>query len=378
MRIAHTADWHLGKIVNGFSMLEDQNHTLNWMVDDFRDRKIDILVMAGDLYDRANPPKEAVDLANQIFTRLIEELKIPVLVIAGNHDSAERIEYGNRLLEKTGLYIEGKLKQDTRKISIADADFWLVPFADYLHGRQVLGQTQLKNYEEVTRLQVNRIKEEMDSQRLNILLFHGYIINGQPDSVEDSDSERPLSMGGTEYISASLFEDFDYVALGHLHKGQKVKSNRIMYAGSPLKYSKSESQHKKAYSIVDIEKDSINVEKIATNQLRDLRVIRGKLEDLMADSSDDYIFVELTDDSYQLNAMQRLRSAYPYAMGLEYPERKTARKSKKEFTREVVNKRELPDLFTDYYQSTRDKAPSKEQEKIIDATYDIVLKEDQA
>ena len=327
MRILHTADWHIGKIVNEFSMLEDQKAVLHALVDKVKELEVDVLIMAGDLYDRAIPPKEAVTLANSIFNRLIKEAGIPVLVIAGNHDSNERLQYGAELLAGSQLFIEGTVKKDVRKVTIDNVNFYLLPFADHVTIRQLFEDKEIRDLKDATRKQVESITSEMNLDEVNVLIAHGYIVNGVKESVEVSDSERPLSIGTAEYVDVNIFDDFDYVALGHLHKAQKVKSENVRYSGSPLKYSKSEVRHKKQFALLDIDKDTFNVEMIEIKTERDMKVLKGTFNELMADESEDYIFFELEDNNYVMDAMNQLRRRYPYAMGLQY----TAQKERKEF-----------------------------------------------
>lgn len=349
MRILHTADWHIGKIVNEFSMLEDQEYYLNQLVDKVKQLNVDVLIMAGDLYDRAIPPKEAVTLANRIITRLIKEVKVPVLAIAGNHDSNERLEYGAELLETSDLFIEGTLKKTTRKVTIDGVNFYLLPFADHVTIRQLLEREDIKDLEDATKVQVESIKAEMNLDEVNILIAHGYIVNQTKDSVEDSESERPLSIGTAEFVDASIFEDFDYVALGHLHKAQKVKWDKVRYSGSPLKYSKSEVPHKKKSWILEIEKDRLDIEPVEIEPLRDMQVIRGSFNTLMESESKDYVFFELEDKDYVMDAMNQLRRRYPFAMGLEYIGRERSDVDAAKQTQQTLQKKTMVELFEDFY-----------------------------
>jgi len=374
MRILHTADWHIGKIVNEFSMLEDQEAVLHALVDRVKELDVDVLIMAGDLYDRAIPPKEAVTLANDIFNRLIREAGIPVLAIAGNHDSNERLEYGAELLAGSQLYIEGTVKKDVRKVTIDGVNFYLLPFADHVTIRQLLEDDEIKDLQDATRVQVESIKSAMDPNEVNILIAHGYIVNGAKDSVEASDSERPLSIGTAEYVDVNLFDDFDYVALGHLHKAQKVKTDRVRYSGSPLKYSKSEVRHKKQHVLLDITKDDFNFEMIEVKPERDMKVLKGTFDELMQDESDDYIFFELEDQNYVMDAMNQLRRRYPYAMGLEYTAQKERQKSSQEAKQEAIEKRSLLDLFDDFYSKFKQNPLDDKQKEAIHETWEQALK----
>lgn len=372
MKILHTADWHIGKIVNEFSMLEDQEEILHKLVDDVKEMAVDVVIMAGDLYDRAIPPKEAVVLATTIFTRLVREAGIPVLAIAGNHDSNERLEYGAELLASSDLYIEGTLKKTVRKVTIKEANFYLLPFADHVTIRKLLEDDDIKNLEDATQKQIESIKEEMNFDELNILIAHGYVVNGGKESVEDSDSERPLSIGTAEYVNVELFEVFDYVALGHLHKAQKVKTDRVRYSGSPLKYSKSEAKHKKQHLLVDVTKDTIEIESLPTEPKRDLKVLKGSFDELMQGESEDYIFFELTDDHYVTDAMHQLRRRYPFAMGLEYTTRKERQSKETTRTHELAEQKNVLDLFDDFYEHFKDQPLDEERKRVVNAIWETV------
>lgn len=374
MRILHTADWHIGKIVNEFSMIEDQAMVLHALVEKVKELDVDVLIMAGDLYDRAIPPKEAVVLATDIFNRLIQEAGIPVLAIAGNHDSNERLEYGAELLAGSRLYIEGTVKKDVRKVTIDGVNFYLLPFADHVTIRQILENEEIKDLQDATGAQIESIKATMNPEEVNILIAHGYIVNGVKESVEASDSERPLSIGTAEYVDVNLFDTFDYVALGHLHKAQKVKTDRVRYSGSPLKYSKSETRHKKQHVLIDIDKEKCDIEMIEIKPERDMQVLKGSFEELMQSESEDYIFFELEDRNYVMDAMNQLRRRYPYAMGLEYTSQKESRESSQATKQEAIEKRNLFELFGDFYAEYRVNPLDENQKEAIQQTWDQALK----
>lgn len=349
LRILHTADWHLGKIVNEYSMIEDQRYFLHELVNTIKTLKIDVIIIAGDLYDRSLPAKEAVALADEVLTRMIRELSIPVLVIAGNHDSNERIEYGSRLFTENGLYMEGTIKPITRKVTIKNINFYLAPFGDPLYVREIVKKPDIRTMEDVTRHQVEQIKKDLKLDEVNIFIGHGYVINGTEQSVEASDSERPLSIGTAEYVPVEIFDCFDYVALGHLHKPQKVKDEHVRYSGSILKYSKSECLHKKQVSLVEIGKNHLEVTPIYIQPLRDMRIIRGYFEDILKGQSEDYLFFELEDELLISDTMNRLRHKYPNAMGLEYIHQKESFHSNLRHNQNDLKTISFPDLFEDFY-----------------------------
>lgn len=366
MRLLHTADWHIGKIVNEFSMLEDQEYFLDQMIKKLKTIELDALIMAGDLYDRSMPSKEAVSLANKVLTRLIQEVNVPVLVIAGNHDSSERVEYGADLLATNRLYIEGTVKEVTRKVTIKGVNFYLLPFADYAYTRELLQVETIKSLEDATRVQIETIKKEMDPEEINVLIAHGYVINLSNDTSETTDSERPLSIGTAEYVSVELFEDFDYVALGHLHKAQKVKYDRVRYSGSLLKYSKSEARHKKQLSLVTLEKDHVEIESIYIKPKRDMRIVKGLFDEIMEQQSEDYLFFELLDENFVIDAMNQLKRRYPNAMGLEYVAKKEREENSSIKHQEQLEKLSIQDIFADFYTHYKEKNLTDERKDIID------------
>lgn len=366
MRLLHTADWHIGKIVNEFSMLEDQEYFLDQMIKKLKTIELDALIMAGDLYDRSMPSKEAVSLANKVLTRLIQEVNVPVLVIAGNHDSSERVEYGADLLATNRLYIEGTVKEVTRKVTIKGVNFYLLPFADYAYTRELLQVETIKSLEDATRVQIETIKKEMDPEEINVLIAHGYVINLSNDNSETTDSERPLSIGTAEYVSVELFEDFDYVALGHLHKAQKVKYDRVRYSGSLLKYSKSEARHKKQLSLVTLEKDHVEIEPIYIKPKRDMRIVKGLFDEIMEQQSEDYLFFELLDENFVIDAMNQLKRRYPNAMGLEYVAKKEREENSSIKHQEQLEKLAIQDIFADFYTHYKEKNLTDERKDIID------------
>lgn len=377
MRILHTADWHLGKIVNEFSMLDLQESYLKDLVQKTKELEVDVVIMAGDLYDRSIPPKEAVSLANKVFTRLTQEVGVPVLVIAGNHDSNERVEFGAEMFVGSQLFIEGTTKESVRKVTIADVNFYLLPYDDHRNIRNVIGDESIRNPEEALIAQLEKIKEEWDPEAVNVLLYHGFMVNKSADEeLETSDSERTLSVGTVEYVPASLVKNFDYVALGHLHKAQRVKGEHIRYSGSPLKYSKSEANYRKQDLLVDLTKDNLLVESLEIKPEKDLRVVRGLFEEILEDSSEDYIFFELEDVSFVLDAMNRLRRKYPYAMGLEYIYQQEKDKHALNHTRKKLKTFKPEELFSDFYKENTQNVLNEAQLEAVTKTFEEIRREE--
>lgn len=379
MRFLHTADWHIGKIVHEQSMLADQAYILEQLIEQVAQYEVDAVLMAGDLYDRSLPPKEAVALVNQTLSRLINELEVPVFIIAGNHDSNERIEYLSEVAEAKQLYMEGTLKAYTRKVSLKEADIYMMPYADYVLIRQALDQPEIRTIEEAVAAQVEQItsSDEFDRSRINMVMFHGYVISGSRTSLEESDSERPLSIGTAEWIDQSIFDAFDYVALGHLHKGQKVGSNCIRYSGSPLKYSKSEATHQKKSFIIDIDHDSLEVTPVPLIPKRDMRIVRGTFDDLMQqDWSDDYIFIELTDDRFIRDAMSRLRGQFPQILGLEYVNLRVDQSTYQTARSQDLKRQSIESLFSDFFEQYTEHALDEPRREVVREIVRLVEQEE--
>lgn len=379
MRFLHTADWHIGKIVHEQSMLADQAYILEQLIEQVEEYEVDAVLMAGDLYDRSLPPKEAVSLVNQTLSRLINELEVPVFIIAGNHDSNERIEYLSGVAEAKQLYMEGTLKAHTRKVSLKEADIYMMPYADHVLIRQALDQPEIRTIEEAVAAQVEQItsSDEFDRSRINMVMFHGYVISGSRTSLEESDSERPLSIGTAEWIDQSIFDAFDYVALGHLHKGQKVGSNRIRYSGSPLKYSKSEATHQKKSFIIDIDRDSLEVTPVPLIPKRDMRIVRGTFDDLMQqDWSDDYIFIELTDDMFIQDAMSRLRGQFPQILGLEYVNLRADQSTYQTARSQDLKRQSIESLFSDFFEQYTEHTLDEPRREVVREIVRLVEQEE--
>lgn len=379
MRFLHTADWHIGKIVHEQSMLADQAYILEQLIEQVEEYEVDAVLMAGDLYDRSLPPKEAVSLVNQTLSRLINELEVPVFIIAGNHDSNERIEYLSGVAEAKQLYMEGTLKAYTRKVSLKEADIYMMPYADHVLIRQALDQPEIRTIEEAVAAQVEQItsSDEFDRSRINMVMFHGYVISGSRTSLVESDSERPLSIGTAEWIDQSIFDAFDYVALGHLHKGQKVGSNRIRYSGSPLKYSKSEATHQKKSFIIDIDHDSLEVTPVPLIPKRDMQIVRGAFDDLMQqDWSDDYIFIELTDDMFIQDAMSRLRGQFPQILGLEYVNLRADQSTYQTARSQDLKRQSIESLFSDFFEQYTEHTLDEPRREVVREIVRLVEQEE--
>ncbi|WP_099158301.1 exonuclease SbcCD subunit D [Virgibacillus ndiopensis] len=321
MKIVHTADWHLGKIVNSVHMTEEQEYILNQLLEIIKSEQPDVIIIAGDLYDRAIPPKEAVEVLNKILTSLIVDFKIPVLAIAGNHDSPDRLEFGNQLFRTQQLYMETKLTEQLKPIVLYDSfgpvHFHLIPYVEPAEVRQLLDDDTINSHHSAFEAIINTIKQSNNMSDRHVFVGHAFLAGGM-----ESESEERLSMvGGSPYIDVSLFSDFSYVAFGHLHQAQRVTSDVIRYSGSILKYSFSEANHRKSVTIVDLDENgNCDLSIIPLIPKHDMRVVEGYFDKLINDpigKTDDYLHIRLLDEGQIIDPMNKLRKVYPNILRLE-------------------------------------------------------------
>lgn len=380
MKIVHTGDWHIGKVVNEFSMIEDQRFYLDRIIDLLKEEKADVFIIAGDIYDRSVPPAEAVELLDNILNKIILELNIPVLAISGNHDSPERLSFGNKLLVDKKLYIEGLFNKEIKKVTLKDkygnVNFYLLPYVDPAKIRLAFGNDEVKTHDDGMNFLMNNLKSQIKEGERNVLITHGYITNyseGVDESyLEVSDSERPLSMGGTELVDVKNFDLFNYVALGHLHGPQKVGSDKVRYSGSLLKYSVSEWKQNKSVSIIELNGDGeVKVQLKELPVLRDLRVIRGPLEELLKRENhhgtnlEDYVFVELTDEGEILDAISKIRAVFPNVMGLKMVNLVNGNLDSKTSASGNFREKSMEELFNEFYMNLKGKPMDEDRLKEV-------------
>jgi DNA repair protein SbcD/Mre11 len=321
MKILHTADWHLGKIVNSVHMTEEQADILYQLLDIIRREKPDCVVIAGDLYDRAVPPKEAVDLLNRVLTTLVTDIKVPVLAISGNHDSPERLEFGTEMFRAQQLYIETNLTRSLKPVILHDEHgpvyFHLVPYIEPAEAREFFQDDRINSHQSAMEGITTYIKEHNNMNERHIFVGHAFVAGGM-----ESESEERLSMiGGTPYVDSHLFDDFVYVALGHLHQPQRIMRDEVRYSGSILKYSFSEATHKKSVTMVEIDAEgNCSLETIPLIPKHDMRVVEGYFQDLLdqpLDAKEDYLHIRLLDKGQIMDPMYKLRKIYPNILRLE-------------------------------------------------------------
>lgn len=323
MKFFHTADWHLGKLVQGIYMTEEQHFVLEQFIDAIKEEQPDAIIIAGDLYDRAVPPTDAVNLLDEVLAKIVLELKTPVLAVAGNHDSPGRLNFGSRLMKMNEIHIAGHVHKNHQATVLNDqfgeVHFHLVPYADPSMVRYEFEDDTIRTHNDAMRAVTENIKATYDSQARHVFVGHAFVTPHGEQEENTSDSERPLSIGGAEHVDASHFEGFHYTALGHLHKAHYVLNDTIRYSGSPLKYSISEEHHKKGFHIVEMDgQGEVSVAKQLFNPRRDMRAVEGTIDEILRhEISEDFVFVTLLDDTPVLFPMEKVRSVYPNAMHVE-------------------------------------------------------------
>jgi exonuclease SbcD len=323
MKFLHTADWHLGRSFHGLSLLDDQAHVLDQFVELAITERVDAVLIAGDVYDRAVPPADAVALLDDVLSRLVVDAGIPVIVIAGNHDSAERIGFGGRILAPHKLTLRGRLDQ-LQPVLLRDAHgevaFHPLPYVEPAMARALPGAAQVSGHQDAMDHMVALIRANQRAGQRNVLVGHAFVAG-----CSESESERPLSVGGSGMVGVDSFGGFDYVALGHLHRPQALgAAQRVRYAGSLLKYSFSEVDHAKSVALVELgPAGEVAVTPVALTPRRDVRIVTGTLNELLTHpdagaSRDDYLCAQLTDNTPQLEPMARLREVYPHMLELRF------------------------------------------------------------
>lgn len=367
MKFLHLADLHLGKRVNGFSMLEDQAHILRQILAILDDERPDGVLIAGDVYDKSVPSVEAVGLLDGFLTEL-RARGVPVLLISGNHDSPERLAFGGRVMDSCGIHIspvyDGALAPVTLQDAFGPVHVWLLPFVKPAHVRRWFPDADIESYTDAMAEAVAHM--DIDTAARNVLVTHQFVTGGTRSGSEE------LSVGGMDNVDSGVFAPFDYVALGHLHGAQHIGRETIRYAGSPLKYSFSEARQHKSVTVVTLgEKGDVQVRTVALTPLRELREIRGSYDELTARSfyehttyRSDYLHLILTDEQDVFDAMSRLRTIYPYLMTLDYDNARTRAAGGMSVPAETERRTPL-ELFETLYQRQNHQPMSEVQRAYI-------------
>lgn len=321
MRFIHTADWHLGRIFYGQHLTSDQHYLLQQLSSIIKDFAADALLVAGDIFDRAVPPPEAVALLNDFLSRVVLELKVPVIAIAGNHDSPDRLSFGSRLFREQGLFLFGDIRSGPGTVTLSDTSgpvtFTALPFAETALVRQLLNNPELHSHAAAMEALLKTVRPQLTGR--NVLLGHAFVDEGT-----GSESERPITVGGAGTIPAQTFAGFDYVAMGHLHCAQQICDFPIYYSGSLMRYAFAETEHEKSVTAVEMDEKGIcSCREISLTPKRQVRCITGTLQQLLQGPDDnagknDYLKVILEDQQAVLEPTQRLRQVYPNLLHLEW------------------------------------------------------------
>lgn len=367
----HLADLHLGKRVNGFSMMEDQEYILNRILEIMEEEQPDGLLIAGDVYDKTIPPAEAVRLMDDFLTAVAAK-HVPVFLISGNHDSAERVAFGHQLMQGSGIWIspvyDGTIRHHTLEDRWGEVNIYLIPFLRPSVVRSFFPDVEIEDYTDALRTIIEDL--QVDTSRRNVVLAHQFV-TAAGALPETCDSEQ-LSVGGLDRVDGSVFSPFDYTALGHLHGPQRVGSETIRYTGSPLKYSFSELHQKKSVTVAELRaKGETEIRQIPLQPRREMIELRGTFEEILEEArkkgelQTDYYHMILTDETDVVDALSRLREYYPNIMLLDYDNRRT--RSQKEVEQlDRVEERTPGELFAALYEQQNGQEMDSDRKEYLD------------
>ena len=366
MRFLHLADLHIGKRVNGFSMIDDQKFVFEQVYNVIENEKIDGIIMAGDIYDKPVPSAEAVKLFDEMLTRLVS-INLPIFVISGNHDSAERIGFGSDILSVAKVYMSRVYNGNLQKIELEDdygkINVYLLPFIKPATVKNIYKEAEIKDYDDA--LEYVLSQEKIDETKRNVIVSHQFVTGAMRSESEE------VSVGGLDNVSVENYKAFDYVALGHIHRAQQMGRESARYAGTLLKYSFSEEKHNKSMTIVDLkEKGNIEIKEIPVKPLHDLKTIKGKFSKITSEEfykelkKEDYYRAVLTDEDDILNAIGKLKSIYPNLMSMEYDNTRTRSYSVVDNVETVEAKSPL-DYFEEFFEKQNGRKMSEKQRNYL-------------
>ncbi len=367
MKFIHTSDWHLGRQFHNVSLLDDQQAVLDQLIQYIENNPVDAVVVAGDIYDRSVPPTIAIELLNKVVKRICGELNTPMILISGNHDGAERLGFGSEQMKNAGLHIISNFEDMLTPVvieteSAGQVAFYGMPYND---PEQVCFayQEPVSTHDQAHKLLAEKITEQFQPEQRNVLVSHCFV-----DGAIESESERPLSIGGSDRVSHEHFLNFDYVALGHLHQPQKKGEEYIRYSGSLMKYSFGEQNQKKGFTLVEIDQNGfVSAEHIDLAAPHEMRIVEGELEQVIEQGktdpkNEDYLLVRLMDKHAILNPMEKLRTVYPNVLHLEKPGMLIG--VEQEMAQAKLARSEI-DMFRDFFSEAQDGQLSQEQDQAI-------------
>ncbi len=360
MKFFHLSDLHIGKRLNHFSLIEDQEYILNKIIEYVDEIKPDAIMLAGDIYDRSIPPIEAVKLFDGFLSEL-ENRDLMVFMISGNHDSLERVSFASSIMKKNKIYIAPRFMGEIYKVEVDDINIYMLPFVKPSDVRLFYPDKEIKSYEDALKAIIE--STSIDKTKKNILITHQYIQNASLDDSED------FPIGGSEPISASIFDDFDYVALGHIHRAQEVFRPTIRYSGSILKYSFSE-KNEKSISVIDVKED-IKISTLPLKGKRDMIKLKDSFKTITDKSfyqklnQEDFYHITLTDEEDIINAISKLRTIYPNIMKLDYDNLRTKTNQLIQADKKIESKTPL-ELIDDFYKLQNNQSLADQQRELLE------------
>lgn len=368
MKILHLADLHIGKIIYEQSLLEDQEYMLKQIEKIIEKEKIEAVLISGDIYDRSIPPADAVEVLDKFLNNLIKILKVKVFIISGNHDSKERLNFGSKIFENDGLYIQTTYNGKIRKVELDEKiNIYMLPFIKPIEVRQYFENEKIETYNDAIKNIIEN--EKLDKTKINILMAHQFVTNGTTNP-ETCESET-INVGGLDNVDASNFSEFDYVALGHIHGPQKIGEEKIRYSGTMLKYSFSEVNHHKSVVIIEIKNGKIDFKLEPLIPLRDMRKIQGPIEELVkkenyeGTNQQDYIKAVITNEEAIYDAIGQIRKIYPNTLSLDILNSKSYNSDMDIENFEKIKEKSEFELFNDFYEFQNSVRLDEEQSDII-------------
>ncbi len=371
MKFIHLGDLHIGKSVNDYNMIDDQRFILNQILEIIDKNEVDAALLAGDIYDRPVPSEDAVKLLDYFLNELVKR-QIKTFIISGNHDSDERLNFGSSLFEKSNVFIfskyEGQLFKQSLEDDFGKLNIYMMPFIKASQVKYFFENEDINTYDDAIKSVLKHT--EIDKNERNILVAHQFVAGrmNKPD-LGGSESLATISVGAIEIIGTDNFDDFDYVALGHIHSPQKLERETIRYSGSPLKYSLSEINKSKSVPIITFnEKGNVNVDLIELKPLREMRRLKGKLRQLLLPENilypDDYVYVTLTDDVPELDALNTVRDYDKNLMKLDY-ENSHTKDVEQNPIKPISKIKSFEEIFSDFYKLKYNTEISEEELEIM-------------
>lgn len=368
MKILHLADLHIGKIIYEQSLLEDQEYMLKQIEKIIEKEKIEAVLISGDIYDRSIPPADAVEVLDKFLNNLIKILKVKVFIISGNHDSKERLNFGSKIFENDGLYIQTTYNGRIRKVELDEKiNIYMLPFIKPIEVKQYFENEKIETYNDAIKHIIEN--EKLDKTKINILMAHQFVTSGTTNP-ETCESET-INVGGLDNVDASNFSEFDYVALGHIHGPQKIGKEKIRYSGTMLKYSFSEVNHHKSVVIIEIKNGKVDFKLESLTPLRDMRKIQGPIEELVkkenyeGTNQQDYIKAVITNEEAIYDAIGQIRKIYPNTLSLDILNSKSYNNDMDIENFGKIKEKSEFELFNDFYEFQNSVRLDEEQSEII-------------